>query len=53
LPTLGLLIVESSVLLATYIGVLFFVTGRRSYYRDLLRELTGRSARKESALVSV
>jgi hypothetical protein len=49
---LGLLVFEATVLLVTYIAVLLFITGRKSVYLDLFRELTARSAPKENALIS-
>jgi hypothetical protein len=42
---------ESAVLFATFFGMLVFVTGQKSFYLGLLRELMGRSAvEKELAL---
>jgi PST family polysaccharide transporter len=38
------LVLESSVLLIAYFGVLLFVTGQKSLYLDLVRELNGRSS---------
>jgi len=49
---LGLLVFETAVLLVTYVAVLLFITGRESVYFNLFRELTTRSAPKESALIS-
>jgi O-antigen/teichoic acid export membrane protein len=44
LPPLPRLVLESAVLFATFVGLLVFVTGQKSFYLGLLRELTGRSA---------
>jgi O-antigen/teichoic acid export membrane protein len=49
---LGLLVFETAVLLITYVAVLLIITGRKSVYFDLYRELTTRSAPKDEALIS-
>jgi len=49
LPRLAL---ETTVLLATFLGVLLFGTGQKSLYLNLLRTLVGPSAAKEKRLVS-
>jgi O-antigen/teichoic acid export membrane protein len=49
---LTLLVLETTVLLVTYIMVLLFVTGQKSFYLDLIRDLTARHAPKEDALIS-
>jgi len=41
LSPLPLLTVESSVLLMTYLGIVVFLTGQKSFYIDLLRGLKG------------
>jgi len=45
-PLPGLLL-ESAVLLVTFVGMLLFVTGQKALYLDLLRGLTGSSSAKE------
>jgi PST family polysaccharide transporter len=50
LPRLAL---ESSVLLLTFLGILLFVAGQKTFYLNLLRGLTKPSPAKEGALVSV
>jgi O-antigen/teichoic acid export membrane protein len=51
LPPLPRLMLESAVVFATFFGMLVFVTGQKSFYLGLLRELMGRSAvEKELAL---
>ena len=47
------LIVGSIVLIGTYIGILLYVMGQKSYYADLLQKFTRRSKVEENALVSV
>jgi PST family polysaccharide transporter len=47
------LVVESSVLLGAYLGMLLFVMGQKTLYLNLLRELRTRSPIKEKSLVSV
>lgn len=44
LSPLPRLVLESAVLFATFFGMLVFVTGQKSLYLGLLRELMGRSA---------
>ena len=39
LPPLSRLVIESAVLLATFLGILVFFTGQKSFYLDLLRGL--------------
>jgi len=46
------LVLESAVLLITFAAMLLFVTGQKSLYLGLLRELRGSSTVKENALVS-
>jgi len=53
LSTLPRLILEGSAMLTVYVGMLFFVTGQKSFYLDLLRGLKGTSSTKEKGLVSV
>jgi PST family polysaccharide transporter len=56
LPPLPRLILEGVVMLATYLGMLFFATGQKPFYLDLLRTLRGSSSVeevKEKDLVSV
>jgi PST family polysaccharide transporter len=43
------LIVGSVVLLSTYLGVLFYIMGQKSFYLDLFRKLTRRSLVEENA----
>jgi O-antigen/teichoic acid export membrane protein len=50
LPRLAL---ESTLLLVTFLGVLLFVTGQKSFYLDLLRGLKPSSSVKEESLASV
>jgi len=52
LPPLPRLVLESTVLLATFLGILVFVTGQKSFYLDLLRGMRGSSSVKEKNLVS-
>jgi len=52
LPPLPRLLLESTVLLATFLGIVIFATGQKSLYLDLLRELRGSSSAKEKNLVS-
>jgi PST family polysaccharide transporter len=52
LSTFSRLVLETSVLLATYAGLTWFVTGQKSLYLDLLRGLRGsNSAAEEKSLV--
>jgi O-antigen/teichoic acid export membrane protein len=44
------LVLESSILLVTYIPILLFVAGQKSFYLDLLRGLRGPSSVKEKGL---
>ena len=52
LSTLPRLILEGIAMLTVYVGMLFFVTGQKSFYLDLLRGLKGTSSPKEKGLVS-
>lgn len=49
LPRLAL---ESGVLVVTFLGLLLFVTGQKTFYLDLLRGLKGRSSVGEKNLIS-
>ena len=54
LAPLPRLVLESAVLLMTFLGMLLFVTGQKSFYLDLLRGLKkGSSPSKEESLVSI
>ena len=53
LPVLPRLVLESSVLLVTFLGLLLFVAGQKSFYLDLLKGLKGSSPVEERSLVSV
>jgi PST family polysaccharide transporter len=53
LPPWPRLVLESTVLLVTFLGVLLFVAGQKSFYLDLLRGLKGPSSVKEKSLVSI
>jgi PST family polysaccharide transporter len=44
MPAFPRLLLAGSVLLAAYLGVLFFATGQRRFYMDLIRDVFGRSA---------
>jgi O-antigen/teichoic acid export membrane protein len=46
------LMLETTALLATFVGLLLFVAGQRAFYVDLLRGLIGSSSVKEKVLVS-
>jgi PST family polysaccharide transporter len=46
------LVLESAVLFVTFLGMLLFVAGQKSFYLDLLRGLIGRSSVEEKSLVS-
>ena len=46
------LVLESSVLFVSFIGILLFVAGQKSFYLDLLRTWRGSSPVKEKSLVS-
>lgn len=46
------LVLESSVLFITFVGILLFVAGQKALYLDLLRGLRGPSSVKEKSLVS-
>jgi O-antigen/teichoic acid export membrane protein len=46
------LALESSILLAAFLGLLLFVAGQKSFYLDLLRGMIGPSSVKEKGLVS-
>jgi O-antigen/teichoic acid export membrane protein len=52
LSPLPRLVLESTVLLVTYFGMLWFVTGQRSLYLDLLHGLRGHSSVEEKSLAS-
>ncbi len=52
LPTLPRLILECIVMGAVYLAMLFFASGQKSFYLDLLRGLKGSSAVKAKELVS-
>jgi O-antigen/teichoic acid export membrane protein len=52
LPPLPRLVLESTVLIATFLGILVFVTGQKSLYLDLLRGLRGPSSVKDKSLAS-
>jgi O-antigen/teichoic acid export membrane protein len=52
LSPLPRLVLESTVLLLTYLGILLFAAGQKSFYVDLLRGLRGPSSVKEESLVS-
>lgn len=47
------LVVESTVLLATFAAILFFVAGQKTFYLDLIRGLKQSKSAKEESLVSV
>lgn len=53
LPPLPRLVLESAVVLVTFLGMTWFVTGQRSLYLDLLRGLKGTPSAEEESLVSV
>jgi O-antigen/teichoic acid export membrane protein len=52
LPPLARLVLESTVLLVAFLGILLFVAGQKSFYLDLLRGLRGPSSVKAESLVS-
>ena len=52
LSPLPRLILESTVLLVAYFGILLFVTGQKALYVDLLRGLRGRPPVEEKSLAS-
>jgi PST family polysaccharide transporter len=52
LAPLPRLLLECSILLVTYLGMLLFVAGQKSFYVDLLRGLNGPSAVEEKSLAS-
>ncbi len=52
LSPLPRLVLESSALLVTCVGMLVFGTGQHSFYMDLLRGLKGGSSAKEKDLIS-
>jgi O-antigen/teichoic acid export membrane protein len=52
LSPLPRLVLESTLLLATYLGMLLFVAGQKSFYLDLLRGLRGPSSVKAESLAS-
>jgi O-antigen/teichoic acid export membrane protein len=47
------LVLETAVVLITFLGILLFATGQKSLYLDLLRGLREPSAEKEKSLASV
>lgn len=53
LSALSRLVLETGVLLVTFLGMLLFATGQKSLYLDLLRGLRGPSSAKQKSLVSV
>jgi O-antigen/teichoic acid export membrane protein len=46
------LVLEAAVLLITYLGLLLFVAGQKSFYLDLLRGLINSTSAKKESLVS-
>jgi hypothetical protein len=52
LPLLARLVLETTVLLVAFLGILLFVAGQKSFYLDLLRGLRGPSSVKAESLVS-
>ena len=52
LSPLPRLVLETIVLLVTYLGMLLFVAGQKSFYLDLLRGLKRSPSAKEKSLVS-
>lgn len=50
--TLPRLLLECAVMLVMYTGMLFFVTGQKSFYLDLLRTFKGAPSVKENELIS-
>jgi O-antigen/teichoic acid export membrane protein len=52
LSPLPRLVLESTVLLVTFLGILLFATGQKLFYLDLLRGLKGPSSAKEKSLAS-
>jgi PST family polysaccharide transporter len=52
LSPLPRLVVDSTALLVTYLGILLFVTGQKSFYLNLLRGLRSPASVKEKSLVS-
>lgn len=50
LSALPRLVLESALLLVTFVGILLFVTGQKELYLDLLRGLKGPSSAKEESL---
>jgi PST family polysaccharide transporter len=53
LPPLPRLILEATILIATYIAVLLFVAGPQSVYFDILRSMKSYQPAKEKSLASV
>jgi hypothetical protein len=51
-PLLGLML-ETTMLLATFTGLLLFATGQKALYLDLFRLATNRAPAQESTLASV
>ncbi len=52
LPPLPRLVLESSVLLVAFVGILLFVAGQKVFYLDLLRGLIARPSIEKKTLVS-
>ena len=52
LSALPRLVLESALLLVTFVGILLFVTGQKELYLDLLRGLKGPSTAKKESLAS-
>jgi hypothetical protein len=52
LAPLPRLLLECSVFLVTYLGLLLFVAGQKSFYVDLVRGLKGPSAVNEKSFAS-
>jgi PST family polysaccharide transporter len=53
LPLLPRLVLETTILFATYVGVLLFVADQKSFYLELLRGLRGTSAVEEKNMAPV
>lgn len=52
LSPLPRLVLEISVLLLTYMGILLFVAGQKTFYLDLIKQMRGSSSIPEETLVS-
>ena len=52
MSTFHRLILEGIVMFIVYLGMLFFVTGQKSFYMDVLRGLKGTASAKEKGLAS-